>query len=64
MEDNNNLDELDEAIIRIMGSDARNGPKIIAKNYQASPSTIRRRIARLIKKGIMRIIEADYKSNS
>lgn len=50
------LDEIDSAIIRVMGNDARNGPKTIADEFDISASTVRRRVASLVKRGLMRVI--------
>jgi Lrp/AsnC family transcriptional regulator for asnA, asnC and gidA len=50
------LDEIDSAIIRVMGNDARNGPKTIADKFDISASTVRRRVASLVKRGLMRVI--------
>lgn len=50
------LDEIDSAIIRVMGNDARTGPKIITDQFGISASTVRRRVANLVKSGLMRVI--------
>lgn len=50
------LDEIDSAIIRVMGNDARTGPKTITDQFGISASTVRRRVASLVKRGLMRVI--------
>ncbi len=50
------MDILDEKLVRVLGADARQNVDAIAKQFKVSPSTIRRRIAGLIKSGILRII--------
>lgn len=50
------LDEIDSAIVRVMGNDARTGPKTIADTFDISASTVRRRVANLVKRGLMRVI--------
>jgi len=50
------LDEIDSAIIRVMGNDARNGPKTISDKFGISASTVRRRVANLVKRDLMRVI--------
>jgi len=50
------MDSLDEKLVRVLGADARQNVDVIAKQFKVSPSTIRRRIAGLIRSGILRII--------
>ncbi len=50
------MDLLDKKLIEIMEQDAWQGSTILAKQLSTSSSTIRRRIANLIKNNVMRIV--------
>ena len=49
------LDSIDEQIVQLLGVDARQSSDSIAKHLKVSPATVRRRIRRLIKEGVIRI---------
>jgi Lrp/AsnC family transcriptional regulator, regulator for asnA, asnC and gidA len=51
-------DQLDENIIELIGIDCRQSSKILAAQLNVSPATIRRRLGRLIKSGILHYVAA------
>jgi Lrp/AsnC family transcriptional regulator, regulator for asnA, asnC and gidA len=51
-------DQLDENIIALIGIDCRQSSKILAEKLNVSPATIRRRLGRLVKNGILHYVAA------
>lgn len=50
------LDSLDEKLIQLLGQDAHRNSVSLGKQFGVSPTTIRRRVKKLIQSGIMHII--------
>lgn len=50
------LDNLDKQLIKILHEDARRSSEVVAKELGVSPATVRRRIRRLVKNGVMHVI--------
>ena len=50
------MDSLDEKLIRILGEDARQSSETVASQLKVSPATVRRRVRRLIRDGVLRIV--------
>jgi Lrp/AsnC family transcriptional regulator for asnA, asnC and gidA len=51
-------DELDEQIIALLGNDARQSSKVLARQLNVSAATIRRRIGKLNRSGILQFVAA------
>jgi Lrp/AsnC family transcriptional regulator for asnA, asnC and gidA len=51
-------DALDERIITLLGNNARQSSKVLARQLNISAATVRRRVARLIKDGILHYVAA------
>jgi Lrp/AsnC family transcriptional regulator for asnA, asnC and gidA len=51
-------DALDEQIIKLLGNDARQSSKVLARQLNVSAATIRRRVARLLRSGILHYVAA------
>jgi DNA-binding Lrp family transcriptional regulator len=51
-----NMDSLDEKILQLMGQDARKCSEALTKNLKISATTVRRRVTRLLKSGVLRIV--------
>lgn len=51
----NTLDTLDKKLIGILQQNSRQSSELLAKQLGVSPATVRRRIRRLITKGVIRI---------
>lgn len=51
-------DALDERIITLLGNDARQSSKVLAKQLNVSAATVRRRVGRLIRDGILHYVAA------
>jgi Lrp/AsnC family transcriptional regulator, regulator for asnA, asnC and gidA len=51
-------DPLDEQIIALIGEDCRQSSKVLAQKLDVSPATIRRRLGRLTKSGILHFVAA------
>jgi Lrp/AsnC family transcriptional regulator for asnA, asnC and gidA len=49
---------LDEQIITLLGNDARQSSKVLAKQLNVSPATVRRRIGKLLNSGILHYVAA------
>ncbi|MFC1914974.1 Lrp/AsnC family transcriptional regulator [Chloroflexota bacterium] len=50
------IDLLGEELIKLLAQDGRESTELLAKKLKVTPSTIRRRLNELIKKGLVRII--------
>ena len=50
------MDPLDKQLIRLLEEDARQSSESLGKSLHASDATVRRRIRKLIKDGILRIV--------
>ena len=50
------VDQFDKELISLLEQDARQTSEKLAKQLSASPSTVRRRMGELIKRGVIRII--------
>jgi len=50
------VDQFDKELISLLEQDARQTSEKLAEQLSASPSTIRRRISELIKRGVIRIV--------
>ena len=50
------IDELDLKLILALEEDARQGSEALAKKFDCSSGTIRRRLSKLIKSGVLRIV--------
>ncbi len=50
------IDLLDEGIIKLLAQDGRASSKVLAKKCKVTPSTVRRRLNELIRKGMVRIV--------
>jgi len=50
------MDLLDEELIKLLAQNGRESTELLAKKLKVTPSTIRRRLNELIKKGLVRII--------
>lgn len=50
------LDAIDDQLLRLLGEDARQPSHVLAKKLDLSPSTVRRRIRRLIHSRTLRIV--------
>ncbi|MFQ5874857.1 MAG: Lrp/AsnC family transcriptional regulator [Dehalococcoidia bacterium] len=49
-------DSLDEQLVHLLEWDARQSSEALAKQLQVSPSTVRRRIRKLMQSGILRTV--------
>lgn len=54
----NNINALDERIITLLGEDARQSSKVLAKKLNVSAATVRRRIGKLMHSGILHYVAA------
>jgi len=52
------LDSLDEQLVQLLQSDARQSSEVLAKQLHVSSTTIRRRLRKLIQSGVIRIVAA------
>ena len=52
----NKMDSLDTQLIQLLGQDARQDSKTLAKELNTSSATVRRRLKKLLKSGILHII--------
>lgn len=52
----NLLDSIDKQLLVLMGKDARQSSEELARHLNVSAATIRRRLRRLIKNGVLRIV--------
>ena len=50
------LDSLDKELIELLGKDARQSSKVLAKRLNRSSATIRRRLRKLTQAGVLRIV--------
>ena len=50
------LNPLDEKLIHRLGEDARQSSETLAKQLNISPATVRRRLRKLIRSGIIRVV--------
>ena len=50
------IDSLDEKLIQLLEMDARQSSEAVAKQLKVSPATVRRRIKKLIQRGVLRIV--------
>ena len=50
------LDRMDEQLVNLLVQDARKSSKVLAKQLHTSSSTVRRRIQRLVERGIIHIV--------
>jgi Lrp/AsnC family transcriptional regulator for asnA, asnC and gidA len=50
------IDLLDEGIIKLLAQDGRASSEMLAKKCKVTPSTVRRRLNELIRKGMVRVI--------
>ncbi len=49
------VDSLDEKLIRLLQQDAHRSSEVLAKQLDVSPATVRRRVSKLVQKGVVRI---------
>ena len=47
------IDLLDEGIIKLLAQDGRTSSEVLAKKCKVTPSTVRRRLNELIRKGMV-----------
>ncbi|MEJ2739788.1 MAG: AsnC family transcriptional regulator, partial [Dehalococcoidia bacterium] len=50
------MDSLDTQLIQLLGQDARQDSKTLAKELNTSSATVRRRLKKLLQSGILHII--------
>ena len=50
------IDSVDEQIVRLLGQDARQNSKTLAKQLNLSAATVRRRLRKLIRSDLLRIV--------
>jgi len=52
----NQIDEVDEQIVKLLGKDARQNSEAVAKQLNLSPATVRRRLRKLIHSNLLSIV--------
>jgi len=50
------IDSVDEQLVRLLGQDARQNSEALAKQLKLSAATVRRRLRKLMRSGLLRIV--------